>query len=408
MDKVKLETENPYYKRNQINRTLKKIDKEKRKRARNRGIVLLLFFLVILSNLNMASASFYSIYFEGIKVIRNHFIYIILGIICFIITSKINYKLYNKNKISGILFLLSTIIFIIIIIGSKIPSLSRVIPHVNGAIGWIRFGSFSVQPSEMMKLPFIIIIAHIMEKCEEERYNDKKILFSLLPVMGIFMLLINLQKDLGTSIHYLGIFAFMLFMSRLNMKLIVGSVGAVLVSIGGLFYYVSNLTDLSNESYKIKRVGSFLNGLLKNEYDYGIGYQVGQSLIAFGSGGLVGKGYGNGVQKYSYLPEIKTDFILASYGEEFGFIGMLLLLTIFLLLFNIIQKTAVETKDYFGKYLAIGIGGYIIIQMVINLSVALGILPVFGIPMPFFSSGGSSLITVFSALRIIININKQR
>lgn len=408
MDKVKLETENPYYKRNQINRTLKKIDKEKRKRARNRGIVLLLFFLVILSNLNMASASFYSIYFEGIKVIRNHFIYIILGIICFIITSKINYKLYNKNKISGILFLLSTIIFIIIIIGSKIPSLSRVIPHVNGAIGWIRFGSFSVQPSEMMKLPFIIIIAHIMEKCEEERYNDKKILFSLLPVMGIFMLLINLQKDLGTSIHYLGIFAFMLFMSRLNMKLIVGSVGAVLVSIGGLFYYVSNLTDLSNESYKIKRVGSFLNGLLKNEYDYGIGYQVGQSLIAFGSGGLVGKGYGNGVQKYSYLPEIKTDFILASYGEEFGFIGMLLLLTIFLLLFNIIQKTAVETKDYFGKYLAIGIGGYIIIQMVINLSVALGILPVLGIPMPFFSSGGSSLITVFLALGIIININKQR
>lgn len=408
MDKVKLETENPYYKRNQINRTLKKIDKEKRKRARNRGIVLLLFFLVILSNLNMASASFYSIYFEGIKVIRNHFIYIILGIICFIITSKINYKLYNKNKISGILFLLSTIIFIIIIIGSKIPSLSRVIPHVNGTIGWIRFGSFSVQPSEMMKLPFIIIIAHIMEKCEEERYNDKKILFSLLPVMGIFMLLINLQKDLGTSIHYLGIFAFMLFMSRLNMKLIVGSVGAVLVSIGGLFYYVSNLTDLSNESYKIKRVGSFLNGLLKNEYDYGIGYQVGQSLIAFGSGGLVGKGYGNGVQKYSYLPEIKTDFILASYGEEFGFIGMLLLLTIFLLLFNIIQKTAVETKDYFGKYLAIGIGGYIIIQMVINLSVALGILPVFGIPMPFFSSGGSSLITVFLALGIIININKQR
>ena len=408
MDKVKLETENPYYKRNQINKTLKKIDKEKRKRARNRGIVLLLFFLVILSNLNMASASFYSIYFEGIKVIRNHFIYIILGIICFIITSKINYKLYNKNKISGILFLLSTIIFIIIIIGSKIPSLSRVIPHVNGAIGWIRFGSFSVQPSEMMKLPFIIIIAHIMEKCEEERYNDKKILFSLLPVIGIFMLLINLQKDLGTSIHYLGIFAFMLFMSRLNMKLIVGSVGAVLVSIGGLFYYVSNLTDLSNESYKIKRVGSFLNGLLKNEYDYGIGYQVGQSLIAFGSGGLVGKGYGNGVQKYSYLPEIKTDFILASYGEEFGFIGMLLLLTIFLLLFNIIQKTAVETKDYFGKYLAIGIGGYIIIQMVINLSVALGILPVFGIPMPFFSSGGSSLITVFSALGIIININKQR
>ena len=87
---------------------------------------------------------------------------------------------------------------------------------------------------------------------------------------------------------------------------------------------------------------------------------------------------------------------------------MLLLLTIFLLLFNITQRTAMETKDYFGKYLAMGIGGYIIIQMIINLSVALGILPVFGIPMPFFSSGGSSIVTVFSALGIIININKNR
>lgn len=408
MEKVKLETENPYYKRNQLNKVLKKIDDEKRKRARNRGIVILLFFLVILSNLNMASASFYSIYFEGIKVIRNHFIYIILGLGCFVATSKINYNLYNKNRISGLLFLISTILFIIIIIGSKIPALSRIIPHVNGAIGWIRFGSFSVQPSEMMKLPFIIIIAHIMERCEEERYDDKKILLSLFPVMAVFMILINLQKDMGTSIHYLGIFAFMLFMSRLNMKWIIASVAGVFALIGGLFYYVSGLTDLSNESYKIKRVGSFLNGLLKNEYDYGVGYQVGQSLIAFGSGGLVGKGYGNGVQKYSYLPEIKTDFILASYGEEFGFLGMLILLTIFLLLFNIIQKTAMETKDYFGKYLAIGIGGYVIIQMAINLSVALGILPVFGIPMPFFSSGGSSLITVFSAMGIIININRQR
>ena len=192
------------------------------------------------------------------------------------------------------------------------------------------------------------------------------------------------------------------------MKYIVTVSTVVFTLIGGLFYYVNTLSELGDKSYKIKRVASFLDGLLKNEYDYGIGYQVGQSLIAFGSGGLIGKGYGNGVQKYKYLPEIETDFILASYGEELGFIGMLLLLTIFLLLFNITQRTAMETKDYFGKYLAMGIGGYIIIQMIINLSVALGILPVFGIPMPFFSSGGSSIVTVFSALGIIINMNKNR
>lgn len=408
MEKIKIATENPYHKRNKIDRALKKIEVENRKKAKNRGIVLLLFLLVILSNLNMTSTNFYSIYYKGIKVVGKHFIYIVTGIICFIVTSKINYKYYNKNRVCGFLFLFSFLSLAGVIIGSKIPMLSEIVPKVKGAIGWIRIGSISIQPSELMKLPFIIIVAHILEKCEDERYDDKKIIFSIFPVFFLFMLLINLQKDMGTSIHYLGIFSFMLFMSRINMKWIVSGVSLLLVSVGGLFYYVTRLGDLSEKSYKIKRVSSFLNGLLKNEYDYGVGYQVGQSLVAFGSGGVIGKGYGNGVQKYSYLPEIKTDFIMATYGEEFGFIGMLLLLLIFLILFNIVQRTAMDTKDYFGKYLAVGIAGYIIIQVVINLSVALGILPVFGIPMPFFSSGGSSLITVFSAVGIIININKHR
>lgn len=408
MGKIKLGTENPYYKRNQIDKVLKKLDNEKRKRARNRGIVGLVIILIILSCLNMISTRFYSIYSNGIIVVWKHFAYILAGIFCFAVTSTFDYKIYNRNRISGLLFFSSILIFMVVIIGSKIPALNDIIPEVKGAIGWIRIGPISIQPSELMKLPFIIVVAHILEKCEEERYDGKKILITLFPVLFFYMLLINLQRDMGTSIHYMGIFVFMLFMSRINLKGIVVLSAVSFVGLGSFFYYVNSLTDLANRSYKIKRIASFLNGLLKNEYDYGIGYQVGQSLIAFGSGGLIGKGYGNGVQKYKYLPEIETDFILASYGEELGFIGMLLILMIFFLIFNIAQRTAMETKDYFGKYLAIGIGGYIIIQMVINLSVALGILPVFGIPMPFFSSGGSSIVTVFSALGIIININKHR
>lgn len=408
MGKIKLGTENPYYKRNQIDKVLKKLDDEKRKKARNRGIVVLVIILIIMSCLNMISTRFYSIYSNGIIVVWKHFAYILAGIFCFAVTSTVDYKIYNRNRISGLLFFSSILIFMVVIIGSKIPALNDIIPEVKGAIGWIRIGPISIQPSELMKLPFILVVAHILEKCEEERYNWKKIIATLLPVIVSYMLLINLQRDMGTSIHYMGIFVFMLFMSRINLKGIVVLSAVSFVGLGSFFYYVNSLTDLANRSYKIKRIASFLNGLLKNEYDYGIGYQVGQSLIAFGSGGLIGKGYGNGVQKYKYLPEIETDFILASYGEELGFIGMLLILMIFFLIFNIAQRTAMETKDYFGKYLAIGIGGYIIIQMVINLSVALGILPVFGIPMPFFSSGGSSIVTVFSALGIIININKHR
>lgn len=408
MEKIKIMKDNPYHKRNKIDKVLKKLELENRKKAKNRGIVLLLFLLIILSNLNMISTNFYDIYYKGIKVVGRHFIYIFIGVICFIITSRIDYKYYNKNKVCGFIFLFSVLSLLGVIIGSKIPMLSEVVPKVKGAIGWIRIGGISIQPSEFMKLPFIIIIAHILKRCEEERYDAKKIIFSLLPVFLVFIVLINLQKDMGTSIHYLGIFCFMLFMSRISMKWITIGVIFSFSLIGGLFYYVTQLSDLSEKSYKIKRISSYLDGILRNEYDFGVGYQVGQSLVAFGSGGIIGKGYGNGVQKYSYLPEIKTDFIMATYGEEFGFIGMILLLLIFLLLFNIVQRTAMDTKEYFGKYLAVGIAGYVIIQVIINLSVALGILPVFGIPMPFFSSGGSSLITVFSAIGIIININRHR
>lgn len=403
-----VDNENLYYKRNQIDKTTQKMNEEKRRKARNRGIVGLLFFLIVLSCMNMTSASFYMIYTQGIKAIRNHFIYMMAGIVCFVGTSKFNYENYNKNKVCGGLILISVITFLIVIIGSHIPALKRTIPMVNGAIGWIRIGPISIQPSELMKLPFIIVMAHLLEKSEIEKYKTSQIVMNILPVFIIYILLINLQKDLGTSIHYMGIVAFMLFMSRVNMKAIISIVSSVFSLILVMFYYVSSIQDLSGHSYKIKRVGSFLNGLLKNEYDYGVGYQVGQSLIAFGSGGIIGKGYANGVQKYSYLPEIKTDFILACFGEEFGFLGMILLLTLFLILFNVVKRTAMETKDYFGKYLAMGIAGYIIIQVLINLYVALGMLPVFGIPMPIFSSGGSSIVTIFSALGIIININKKR
>ena len=234
-----------------------------------------------------------------------------------------------------------------------------------------------------------------------------EIFWSTFLLVGFFLALIYGQRDLGTDIHYLGIYLFMLFMSNFSMKTIIGGSTLGVLGAGSFFYYIHSLGDVSDRGYKIRRVASFLNGILNNEYDNSIGYQVGQSLIAFGSGGFLGKGYANGVQKYSYLPEIKTDFILASFGEEFGFLGMTALLIFFLLIFNIIKRTAMSTKDYFGKYLAIGIGGYIIIQVLINISVALGMLPVFGIPMPLFSYGGTSIITVMGALGIILNINKR-
>ncbi|WP_410208952.1 FtsW/RodA/SpoVE family cell cycle protein [Fusobacterium sp.] len=395
-------------------------EREERKRnektsriRRNISLVFLVIFIVIISEINMLSASLFDIYENGFKGVWSHLVYILGGLaVGGVLAFFPSYKWYGKNRVVGTLFLGSAGIFLFIIIAGKylspvIPFFKLLVPRVNGAIGWIRIGSFSIQPAEILKIPYIIILAHAMEVAEKQRYKDRDILIFLGIIIAIYMTLIIWQEDLGTGLHYLSIFVFMFFMTRFSMKWIIGISTAGIALMGGFFYYVYSLEDVSDKGYKLGRVGSFLNGLIHNEYDNLYGYQVWQSLLAFGSGGIVGKGYANGVQKYSYLPEVNTDFILASFGEEFGFVGMTILLFAYFMIFSIIKRIAMNTKDYFGKYLAIGIGGYIITQVLINVSVALGLLPVFGIPMPLFSYGGSSIVTILIGIGIALNINNQ-
>lgn len=401
----KIMPENLYAKRNKMEKERRELQELNSRKRRNITLCGVLFLLLVISTINMASANFYIISTKGLKGVMLHIVYILLGIFCFLVGASIPYEKYNKNRVSGIFTILIIASFIFIIIGAKvIPS---IVPQINGAIGWIRIAGISLQPAELMKLPYIVILAHLFNEAEKEKMKSLQIFITTFILVFAFLVLIYFQRDLGTAIHYLGIYLFVLFMSNFSMKTIVGGAIFSILGAGGFFYYINSLGDVSDRGYKIRRVASFLNGIINNEYDNSIGYQVGQSLIAFGSGGILGKGYANGVQKYSYLPEIKTDFILASFGEEFGFLGMIALLIFFLLIFNIIKRTAMSARDYFGKYLAIGIGGYIIIQVLINIYVALGMLPVFGIPMPLFSYGGTSIITVMGALGIILNINKR-
>lgn len=403
-----LENENLYQKRNKLNKLEREESLKRRKKIRNNGIVVIIALLILMSLLNMTSVKLESVYLRGILVIKNHYMYMIVGIFFLERVSRINYKIYEQKKVINFLLLISIFSLLGVVIGSKIPALKKFVPQINGAIGWIRIFGMSIQPSEMMKLPFIIIMAKLLAKGEEEKFKTIGILANIVGIVIIYGVLIIAQKDLGTTIHYLAIAIVMLFMSKISMKFILGMV----FSFGGIvaifFYYVMYIGDKLTYGYRLRRVVSYLNGILKNEYDLDIGYQVAQSLMAFGRGGILGEGYANGVQKYNYLPEANTDFVLSTFGEEFGFIGMALLLFLFMLLFNNIKRTAMETTDYFGKYLAIGIGGYLITQVLINIYVALGMLPVFGIPMPIFSSGGTSIVAVLLSLGIIININKQR
>lgn len=408
-EKIKIEVKeekNLYYKINRINKDKLNYENNKRRKRRNLTFIVCIMLLIILAVVNMFSANFYMIYSKGLKYFKSYLVYIGISLGCFVVGGFVNYKIYNRKRICSLIALISIAILAFVWIAAG--TLPKVVPNIKGAYGWIKIGTFTLQPAEFLKLPFIILLAHLFERVEKEKYRNIKVVLYVILIPLIFGIFICAQGDLGTTLHYIAILLFMLFLAQIDMKIIIGVTTIGFIGAGAAFYWIYNFMDMTTAHFRYRRIISFITGLLTNEYDNAIGYQVWQSLIAFGSGGVIGKGYANGVQKYKYLPEVSTDFILASYGEELGLIGMVILMTLLLTIFNLITKVAIEEKDYFGKYLVMGIGGYIITQVLINIYVALGMLPVFGIPMPIFSYGGSSLVTIFTSLGIILNVNNNK
>ena len=408
-EKIKTEVKeekNLYYKINRINKDKLNYENNKRRKRRNLTFIVCIMLLIILAVVNMFSANFYMIYSKGLKYFKSYLVYIGISLGCFVVGGFVNYKIYNRKRICSLIALISIAILAFVWIAAG--TLPKVVPNIKGAYGWIKIGTFTLQPAEFLKLPFIILLAHLFERVEKEKYRNIKVVLYVILIPLIFGIFICAQGDLGTTLHYIAILLFMLFLAQIDMKIIIGVTTIGFIGAGAAFYWIYNFMDMTTAHFRYRRIISFITGLLTNEYDNAIGYQVWQSLIAFGSGGVIGKGYANGVQKYKYLPEVSTDFILASYGEELGLIGMVILMALLLTIFSLITKVAIEEKDYFGKYLVMGIGGYIITQVLINIYVALGMLPVFGIPMPIFSYGGSSLVTIFTSLGIILNVNNNK
>lgn len=299
----------------------------------------------------------------------------------------INYKIFTNEKILAILYFSSIfILFIVPIIGKEI----------NGAKRWI----FGLQPSEFIKIVYILYCAKLFSKIEDQ---DKKGFWDIIKekrvhFMFLFFLpiLIVLQKDLGTIIHYALIFFSMLIVSKFKVKDIIAlSIGGFSLAI--MFGYMA--------SYRSQRIKEYLTGMKRNWY--GGGYQVEQSIIGLGNGGLFGVGYGNGVRKYNWLPEVHTDFIFSSLGEELGYINVLIIICAYIVILGVGISMAIKLKDTLSKFLTVGFVFLIISQALMNLYVVSGLMPVTGIPLPFISYGRSSLITLSIAIAMLLNINKN-
>ena len=390
---------------NMMNEKEEEKRKEKKSKRRN-NIISFFFILVMIGSLNFISSISR---FDNAKVMDKAFKQsIILGlslVIFILMCSKKFGGLFDKT-VRGPLFrasflFLSLGLFIVVALGP-----SSVFPTVNGGKGWIRLGSLSLQIPELLKVPFVVSIAGIFARGKDtkEKISYKKNFWTAFVYTGAFAAFITLAlKDMGTAIHYVMIAGFMLFLSDIPNKVLYP------IFFGGLAATPALLSFLSKvlTGYKQHRLKVYLEGILHNNYDRVDAYQIYQSLIAFGTGGIFGKGIGNGVQKYNYIPEVETDFAIANLAEETGFVGMFIVLFLFFTLFVLIMNIAGKSKNYFYKYLVSGIAGYIITQVIINIGVAIGLIPVFGIPLPFISAGGSSILALSLSMGYIIYVNNN-
>ena len=383
-----------------IAKVLKEKNKKKIIKRRKRVLIGVLGIIIVLGILNIFSISYYR---NGILNKTKYCLYLAIGLFCYCFLSGQDYRTLKNKYMVMFMYIISFLALIFLAIGGKFfPSIVR---EINGATGWIAIGSFgTVQPAELLKVVYIILLAKIFSKCEENNKSVFETFTSSVFILIVFAFLIFFENDLGTIIHYICIYIFMLFFTKITKKRILEILIPVF-SVGGIILRLIYMGDSTN--YKLVRIRMFLQGIIEDNYlgNLNEGYQVAQSLLAFGNGGILGRSYGSGVQKYNYLPEIHTDFIMALFGEELGFIGLLFVIFLFFLLYNLILEIGLDSKDIFGKYLAVGIGGFIITQFLINFFVVLGLLPVFGIPMPLFSYGGSSIITIMVAMGIVASIN---
>jgi rod shape determining protein RodA len=266
-----------------------------------------------------------------------------------------------------------------------------------GAQRWIQIGPISLQPSEFAKLIMIISLAHLLEK-RQGRLDNFKDLLPIFVFVGVPFLLVLKQPDLGTSLVFLAILFGMLFIAGIKMKHLLTIIGGGIAFMPIFWHFLKD--------YQKMRLTVFLD---PNVDPLGSGYHIIQSKIAIGSGMLFGKGLFAGTQsQLNFLPENHTDFIFAVIGEELGFVGAFVILTLYLLLLYRGVKIAGESRDSFGMLLATGITSMMAFHVLVNVGMTAGIMPVTGIPLPLMSYGVSSLTTNLVSIGILLNIYMRR
>ena len=362
--------------------------KVKKKRKFNVALFVIMLILVAIGCIFVFSASFYSAnitYGDKAFFLKKQIFGIVVGLFCYGIFSLIDYHFLMRQKwwLFGISVILLALVFV---------------PGVGltnyGATRWINLRFITFQPSEIAKFSFIVISASLLSKKSEQIKSFKGILPILL-IGAIYCALIIIEPNMSITICMALLVVVMLFLGGAKLKhFLILAVPAVLILV---------LLVIS-EPYRLKRLVAFIDPFASKQDE---GFQLVQSLLGISLGGFFGSGIFRSRQKYLFLPFSESDFIFSIIAEETGFVGCFAIIVLFVLFFFAIMKVARNAPDKFGFFLAAGIGSLIIIQMLLNIAVVTGLIPPTGLPLPFISSGSTSIMVFMSMIGIVQNIHKS-
>ena len=325
-------------------------------------------------------------YDDSFYFLKRQLIFSIIGFVIMFLIIKVDMNKIYKNV--TLIFIISLLLLILVLI----PGIGVV---RGGARSWIGFGSLSIQPAEFMKLGIILLISKYLSKYQNDLKKFKNFLGVLLLVILVFGL-IMLQPDFGTGLVLVVSIIILLFCTQAPIKYFLFLLCVGILGIIGL---------IISEPYRMMRILAYLDPWSD---PLGSGFQTIQSLFAVAPSGIFGLGYNNSLQKHFFLPEPQNDFIFAIICEELGLIGSMILLGLFIFMILRIIRISNKVEDKFYKFLSLGIGISLFVQVFINIGVVIGLLPVTGITLPFISYGGSSLILTLVMIAVVLNISKYQ
>ncbi len=356
----------------------------------SKGIWLSFVLLLSTGLVVLYAASYYNAQDGGnaLSDVYSQMLGIFAGAVIMIFLWKIDYRVLKIPQISGAFVIASFIMLALV----AVPGVGV---YINGSRRWLKLGPVTFQPSELAKYSMVLFMARALSS---DRRNVRDFFRGLIPlfiVPGVMFALVLMQPNLSTAGSIIIVSAIMTMLA--GAKWLHLSVVGVLGACVGTYYALS-------EPYRRSRMMSFTDPF---KYLSDEGYQLAQSLMAFGSGGLFGMGLGRGRQKYAFLPYPESDFIFAVVGEDLGLLGCLWVMSLFCALLFFGLRAAIRCPDRFGSLLAGGICMMIGVQTVLNIMVVVGLMPTTGLPLPFFSAGGTSVSIVMGAVGLLLNISSE-